>query len=496
MSEVQDQTQGCSSFKRPAREKVNPSTKSKKRKRLSVSLQDKSRRVNIGMAFNRWRALKATKGLNSDAEVALCLLDVMKRLPSTSASTGTDGRIKISQSEVQALVKQEVRSAVRKHEARLQSLIETFQQLDNGLNCEKSIQNLEARINRVSKKAEAAISYVTKTQMKCPPPCSVNDDIISIDSEDESTETTSQNEKSRDSAARTGEVLKMMKTTKKALKEVHGFYEALTTATEDFKKNIPPVFTSHNGLECKESMKNQLKKSTRNAELKQEQPPPVCSRSRSHEYKKTIKKEPEESAGSEDLQKYHPPVHAPNDSPGWSGFVKVIKEEPEDPQTRENNNEKFEEPEAKKMKVEYVPSHTDGDTVQRGLSFPRLPDPTFPSVLSMEAASYSIPPKLEVQLALIKNPISLSVLWKLAEEVPSPPPMDSYTIFLTMEKTKGSGIFPDWKVLGEVKAIELPMCVLIRKHKPGHKVCAVVVGKDVFGRYGPYSAVATAAIPE
>ncbi|XP_022075337.2 uncharacterized protein atf7ip2 isoform X2 [Acanthochromis polyacanthus] len=431
----------------------------------------------------------------------------MKRLPSMSAYTGAGGRMQFSQSEVQALVKQEVRSAVRKNEARLQCLIETFQQLDNGLSYEKSIQNLEAQINRVSKKAEAAISYVTKTQMQRPPRRTVNEDIICIDSEDESTETTSQNKKSRDSAPRTGEVMKMMSTTKKALEEVRGFYEALTTATEDFEKKPPSVFTSHNWLECERSVKTKPKKSVCNvaikAELNQEQPPQVWSTSGSPEHRKTIKKEPEESAWSEDLQNRHPPVHAPNSSSEWNGLVKIIKEEPEDSHTRENNKEEFEEPEAKKVKVECVtpertnsPSHTDRDTVQPGNSFPRLPDPTFPSVLSMEAALYSIPQKLEVQLALIKNPTSLSVLWKLAEEVPSPPPMESYTIFLTMEKTKGSGIFPDWKILGEVKAIELPMCVLIRKHKPGHKVCAVVVGKDIFGRYGPYSAVATAAIPE
>ncbi|XP_008290056.1 activating transcription factor 7-interacting protein 2 isoform X2 [Stegastes partitus] len=472
MSEVQGQPQGGTSFKRPAREKVNSATKPKKRKRLPLSEPGTRRsRVNIGMALNRWRALKAAKGLNSDAAVAVYLLDVMKRMPNTSASTGADNlHMQFSRSEVQALIKQEVRSAVQKNEARLQGLIETIQQLDNGLDYEMSIKKLKARISRMSKKAEAALTYVTKTRIKRP--SHGKGDVICLDSEDETAETMSQNGKSTGRPAKTEGLFHMMETTKKALKKARGFNEAVTASREDLeKKPSSPVPMSSNP--CEESLTKKLKKRTSDAELNQEQPPPVLS---------------------------------PQGSPESKGLGRVIKEEPEDPQERENNNEdleQFEEPKAKKLKVECVssgsansPSHTDRDVVQRGLLFPPLPATTFPSTLSMEAASYSIPQKLEVQLALIKNPTSLSVLWRVAEEVPSPPPMDSYTIFLTMEKTKGSGVFPDWKVLGEVKAIELPMCVLIRKHKPGHKVCAAVVGKDVFGRYGPYSTVATAAIPD
>lgn len=60
----------------PAEMGVKPSTKAKKRKGLSQSryLSDRAR-VNIGVAFKRWRAWKSENGLRSDEAVALCLLD-------------------------------------------------------------------------------------------------------------------------------------------------------------------------------------------------------------------------------------------------------------------------------------------------------------------------------------------------------------------------------------------------------------------------------------
>ncbi|XP_072769106.1 uncharacterized protein [Nerophis lumbriciformis] len=50
------------------------SEETKKRKRESTRIKGQSR-INIGPAFNRWRALKDEEGFSTDAALALFLLD-------------------------------------------------------------------------------------------------------------------------------------------------------------------------------------------------------------------------------------------------------------------------------------------------------------------------------------------------------------------------------------------------------------------------------------
>ncbi|TKS91750.1 Activating transcription factor 7-interacting protein 1 ATF-interacting protein [Collichthys lucidus] len=352
----------------------------------------------------------------------------MKRvLPTSASSRASDKRIKFSQSEVQMLIKQEVLSAVRQRENKMQGLLEAIQQLDHESDYE--IQKLEARINTVTKRAEAALACMTETKKKRPPPSPISVDTTGSDSEDETMETVSQNK----------ELMKRMDTSGKANNLVGARDLSLVLSVQETTRKTLQMTKDDN----KEDLGEVL------------QSPPT-----------------------------------PTDT-----------SDPPDAQEKENVEDRTqdEEPKAKRVKTESIsPGHSSSPKHPEAKqpSCPRLPPTPFPSNLSMEAASYNIPQRPEVQLALIKNPRSLSVLWTLEGDDPCAPPMDSYSILLTMEKVKGSSIFPKWNTLDEVKAIPLPMCVMITKFKAGHKVCVAVVGKDKFGRYGPYSKVVTAAIPE
>ncbi|XP_028267103.1 uncharacterized protein LOC114439383 isoform X2 [Parambassis ranga] len=364
----------------------------------------------------------------------------MKRSFLKSASAGARDVKKFSKSEVQTLVKQEVRRAVRQNEAKLKGLMENIQQLDSGVICERAIRRLEARLEMVEKRSVAALAHMTRLQQQSRPASADGADLLRIHPKKEPT-----------TQKEGGELFEMMATTKKSLKRLHEDNETLTAAIADLSQPpSPPPPAPHSPPDSKVGVIQD------------------CL---------FVKEEPEQHQGHN--ERHYEGHHEGHNERHYEGHYEGCCDEPK----------------PKKTKAElHIPAHTD--TEQRELLYPPLPPTTFPSILSMEAAKHSIPQKPEVRLALIRNPTRLSVLWNVEKKDPSVAEMDSYTIYLTTEKVKGTCVFSDWMILGEVKAIELPMCVLVKKYKPGHKVCVAVVGKDVFARYGPYSKVSTAVMPE
>ncbi|XP_054616427.1 activating transcription factor 7-interacting protein 2 [Dunckerocampus dactyliophorus] len=315
----------------------------------------------------------------------------MKRLlPESDESGNWKKKLKFSQSELQAMIEQEVQKAVRVRNSRLQFLTETIQLLQHDIHYESTIRKLEARIDTITKRAKAALAAMKSEKQSA---SFVDGEVINLDSDEESMPEEIKHNKTKKNC-----LIEIMETTKSSLQRMHAENQAIMSAMADLSKSTPV------------------------SEMKQMKAQPI-----SH---------------------------------------------------------------SKSNSVQHTSSHQDEPP------YPPLPLNPFPSVLNMEAASYNIPGKMTVHLALIKQPASLSVMWNGDEKDTSLPPMESYSILLTMEKVKGSRVFPAWRTLGTVLAKPLPMCVSITKYNPGHKLCVAVVGKDIYGRYGPYSDVVSAVIPE
>ncbi|XP_073689313.1 uncharacterized protein atf7ip2 isoform X2 [Garra rufa] len=117
------------------------------------------------------------------------------------------------------------------------------------------------------------------------------------------------------------------------------------------------------------------------------------------------------------------------------------------------------------------------------------PDTPFPKELPVVAASYNLPPKPVVKLACIGSAQELVIGWSVERNDPHAAEMDCYYIYVSHEHKNGT--FSGWKCLGEIKAIPLPIACQVTECREDKRLCFIVVGKDIFGRYGPYSDVRT-----
>ncbi|XP_041634009.1 activating transcription factor 7-interacting protein 2 [Cheilinus undulatus] len=389
----------------------------------------------------------------------------MENSSSHSASSGSrDKKMKISNSEVQALIEQEVQTAVKQSETKLQGLMQSLLQLDQYIDFTGSNQKLEAKINMITRRADTAFAHPAD---KGAVPCPVNMAIVKSCPAGDPMETAPQIKsrakqtcrKSTGAKVKRANHFEIKEKSRRALEKLHAEEEALTAAMADFTEEEelpPPVLSPFQSFPCKKEPEDELENVNNYEEVMQTEAQKV-----EREVMKTEEQKVEREVMKTEERKA------------------VIKEEKLFPAgiTNSSNPNTTEQP-------------------KDNLQYPPLPTPSFPSTLNMEAASYNIPQKVHVRLALIRNPPGLSVMWNVQQEDPSAPPMQGYKIYFTMEKGKGSGIFVMWNVLGEVEARSLPMCALISKYKPGHRLCVAVVGIDKFGRYGPYSEVVTAALPE
>ncbi|XP_060101291.1 activating transcription factor 7-interacting protein 1 isoform X2 [Heteronotia binoei] len=114
-----------------------------------------------------------------------------------------------------------------------------------------------------------------------------------------------------------------------------------------------------------------------------------------------------------------------------------------------------------------------------------LPDAPQPSRLPPEATNTSLPQKPHLKLARVQSQNGIVLSWSVLEVDRSCASVDSYHLYAYHEDPSAT-VPSQWKKIGEVKALPLPMACTLTQFVSGSKYYFAVRAKDIYGRFGPF----------
>ncbi|XP_033023135.1 activating transcription factor 7-interacting protein 2 [Lacerta agilis] len=103
------------------------------------------------------------------------------------------------------------------------------------------------------------------------------------------------------------------------------------------------------------------------------------------------------------------------------------------------------------------------------------------------------PQKLDLAVAEVENPKGFGLQWKVSKVDPSCAPLDSFHVFVCLESV-GKGVPTSWIKVSEIKAMPLPMACLLGRFPDCSKCYFTILSKDIYGRYGPFSAIQSISV--
>ncbi|XP_044156336.1 activating transcription factor 7-interacting protein 1-like isoform X2 [Bufo gargarizans] len=114
-----------------------------------------------------------------------------------------------------------------------------------------------------------------------------------------------------------------------------------------------------------------------------------------------------------------------------------------------------------------------------------LPEAPQPQRLPPEAASTSLPQKPHLKLARVQSQNGIVLSWSVLEVDRTCAIVDSYHLYAYHEDPTATSS-SQWKKIGEVKALPLPMACTLTQFVSGSKYYFAVRAKDIYGRFGPF----------
>ncbi|XP_030645622.1 activating transcription factor 7-interacting protein 2 [Chanos chanos] len=387
---------------------------------------------------------------------------------------------KYSKTEIREAVSEEVRAALRRTESLMKDVMERIEEMESISRYAAKIQSLEAHVKKVKRRGDAAIAYVRRlksegmlsTQHQTPTgPVVPSSQTVSGSETNFSlprnlvSECTPRNSTSAISPGVSSEGLPVRK-------PKEGFWQSLRS-----KKQVVDLTQEDSVLSgeagppqedgCHSSAPSRLSAGQREAET---QAPKV----------QRVKSQSPPASASHDETATDPSVTEPPTEP----FPESSESSGNGPSKSTTSNSHSVSP----GNAASFSSNKNQNTSQEDdwrSRLPPLPDTLHPASLPAVAATKNLPQKLDLRLAWITGRQELGLLWTTTEEDPFAPDMDSYCLLSTQEDKDGT--FPEWKTMGVIKALPLPMACSVKSVSQGRRLCFAVAGRDIYKRYGPYS---------
>ncbi|OCT85345.1 activating transcription factor 7-interacting protein 1 [Xenopus laevis] len=114
-----------------------------------------------------------------------------------------------------------------------------------------------------------------------------------------------------------------------------------------------------------------------------------------------------------------------------------------------------------------------------------LPEAPQPQRLPPEATGTSAPQKPHLKLARVQSQNGIVLSWSVLEVDRSCAIVDSYHLYAYHEDPNATSP-SQWKKIGEVKALPLPMACTLTQFVSGSKYYFAVRAKDIYGRFGQF----------
>ncbi|XP_023685597.1 activating transcription factor 7-interacting protein 1-like isoform X2 [Paramormyrops kingsleyae] len=198
------------------------------------------------------------------------------------------------------------------------------------------------------------------------------------------------------------------------------------------------------------------------------------------------------------MQPGHPPMtspaahRAPGALPSLSGgahLQQAVRSSPQGqnmangPQLTVHHRPQQESQSKKYTNATSGPASTSGASQS---AIPALPPPPSPPArLPPEASHTSLPQQPQLKLARVQSQNGIVLSWSVSEVDRSCAPVDSYHLYAYHQDGPASPA-SQWKKIGEVKALALPMACTLTQFVSGSKYYFAVRARDIYGRFGPF----------